>query len=82
MIKGNCLLIVTLLLHALYHTYQFISIHYIKAYFVLNILRNEAGKLFQYLRDKKKLVGKKVSASSTDKVTWKLKWKLQECIHF
>ena len=50
-----------------------ISIRCIKAYLVLNILGDEACKLFQYLRnkysrDKKKIEGKKVSGSSTDEV--------------
>ena len=51
----------------------FINIRYIKAYFVLNILGDEACKLFQFLRnkysrDKKKIEGQKVSGSSTDEV--------------
>ena len=44
-----------------------------KAYLVLNILGDEACKLFQFLRnkysrDKKKIEGKKVSGNSTDEV--------------
>ena len=50
-----------------------ISIRCIKAYLVLNILGDEACKLFQYLRnkysrDKKKIAGKNLSGSSTDEV--------------